>query len=257
VKPDLGKHVARGVPVKRERHRRAFTLVELLVVIAVILLLATLLLPALDAASASVKRVYCLNNLRQIGLGMAAYMQDHDTRLPPICHFTTEQGRENWSWDVPLRFYLDISPVEWPPDAIKLLVCPADATWRWPDTPNTFWWNPENQRYKRSYAFNMFMFVYGQGIWIRPPEEFDMRNWGQAYRASEITDGLANTIAFVEWHTLENSQYNTSACAYWTFCTLQPNHPGATMLYCDGHARYCPDTLAAPAFRDMTPKSRD
>lgn len=60
-----------------------FTLIELLVVIAIISVLASLLLPSLSSARATVKRVACVNNMRNIYQGCVMYVSDWNGWMPP------------------------------------------------------------------------------------------------------------------------------------------------------------------------------
>ncbi len=95
----------------RTRQRRAFTLVELLVVIAVIGILVGLLLPAAQAARESARRVHCMHNLVQLSLALSNYHLTH-SHLPagtvnntgPIVH--TPVGFHH-SWIVQILPYMD------------------------------------------------------------------------------------------------------------------------------------------------------
>lgn len=64
------------------RRRKAFTLVELLVVIGIIALLISILLPALNRAREQAKQLACLSNVRQIGAAMLMHAQEHHNHFP-------------------------------------------------------------------------------------------------------------------------------------------------------------------------------
>ena len=77
------------------RHEKAFTLVELLVVIGIIAVLISLLLPALNRARQSAKTVACLSNMRQVYMEMRMYANQNSDRVPIGYIFADKRNSAN------------------------------------------------------------------------------------------------------------------------------------------------------------------
>ena len=210
--------------MSRDCLKRAFTLVELLVVITIIGLLIALLLPAVQAAREAARRGQCANNLKQLGLGLLNYESIHE-RLPPGHGFApasaygTGSGSENvWAWPIRLLPFIEqtaladkvnwaenpgVAPLSQNTAAVKaaqlpVFLCTSDAGANVRFNQNlkctTNWGYTSAYRSGRiSYAGN-----YGRGQMEAATRVAGVFGFNSSTTIGDIRDGTSNTLMLSE-----------------------------------------------------------
>jgi len=107
-----------------DSRRRGFTLIMLLVVIAVLALLAAMLLPALASAKRKAQRINCVNNLKQTGLAFRIWEGDNNDKMP--MQISSDKGGTlefDTGADTFRHFQVASNELSTP----KILICPSDT----------------------------------------------------------------------------------------------------------------------------------
>jgi prepilin-type N-terminal cleavage/methylation domain-containing protein/prepilin-type processing-associated H-X9-DG protein len=115
---------------------RAFTLVELLVVIGIIAILAALLLPVLGRSKESARATVCLSNLHQVGIALQIYVQENNNKLPVMRDVSTDPTVAASNTFPAIQIVL-ASPL----GNTNVLRCPSDVQHLFELTGSSYAWN--------------------------------------------------------------------------------------------------------------------
>ena len=184
------------------RLRGAFTLVELLVVIAVVGLLTALLLPALSKAKLKTQGIQCLNNHRQLTLAWRMYIDDNQDRLPYASEDPSRPETMAAAW---ITGMLDFNPnnrANWDPS----LTIHRSPLWPYCGNQLAIWKCPADQSFVvvqgvprprvRSMSMNVYLGGWGgtDGNWGPP-----ISNYKIYLKMSQLHDpGPAKVFVFLD-----------------------------------------------------------
>ncbi len=208
-------------------NRRGFTLIELMVVIAVIALMAALLFPALNRAKESGRRTACASNLRQLGVALSIYAGENEGSYPLV----TLTNR----W--PAQLYRGY-------ENFDVLLCASDPT------PRVRGAGLRPDEAPRSYVMNLFRDYFETAL---APSELSSFNSGRSSRAMNETHigKPSDTIVFGEKKTETSTFYvdltATLGGAVNTTAEQRRHHRksgeatgGANYSFADGSVKYLP-----------------
>jgi prepilin-type N-terminal cleavage/methylation domain-containing protein/prepilin-type processing-associated H-X9-DG protein len=208
------------------RRRSAFTLVEVLVVIAIIAVVMALLLPAVQNARAAARRSQCLNNLHQIGLGVMQYAGTHKGHFPWTYHAGASQ-----SWITTLAPFME--------NVNNVRLCPEPT-----QTGNQRALATSSGFIGTSYVINEYL-AYATSDGYSVLNINRLKNKTRMIVLFEGADGLSATDDHVHtslWYT----PFDIARGQVWMRMTQEINplrHLGnsANYLFADGHAETIPE----------------
>ena len=212
---------------------RAFSLLELMVVMAIIAILGALTLPALGRSKSSGKRTACLNNLAQIAKGVRLYADDFNEILFPISNISSPLAVYEWTAYDPLtRGYLGLKGAPSPQD--KLFACPADTFCRWALKDQSVSFVSHGLHLQSDASYSSYAFNAANAVFRPPTPAFPGMYPGIMGSKISSIKVPVKTVLVAEFPALDGYSWHGSPPPGEDYYNNAPN----MLSFMDGHVSY-------------------
>ncbi|MBC8481397.1 MAG: prepilin-type N-terminal cleavage/methylation domain-containing protein [Planctomycetes bacterium] len=229
------------------KDKKAFTLVELLVVISIIALLMAIMMPALNVVKDRAKALVCKSNLKQMGLGVEMYLTNNDDKLPELNTgiswlYVFRPYFENQQYD---KKYFDPSKK---PNFRSVRFCPNGTLPPGTSASNSYWiagaYGDVDAPTSSSYSINTWILY-----WSTWPNATQEKSWG-GHRPGKDSDKIpifadgswrdSHGDQTVPLNNLEGAYGGAGSNSSLQTHALIRHRNGVNVLFMDGSVNHCP-----------------